>query len=788
MAAAYSPLGSSRQFHTQIMTTSDNESQDAQQTPYFSQPIEIDEPADYVLVFPLSPEDLGDNGGDLTENSFLRRIKSDLFRPAGSHWQRLKMDCLESAEAIFRPRLLGENGLFCIHEFRQIFDKDMTERQYQDAIRDIFVKIVASHKCGFKLRSCPSIDNDEVFLMVSLPDLDDDYATAGTGSKEECRPAAQQIAARIGLRVPLREDVYNRVGKGGQNLLKLITDRYGRAVVAHQCYIPGKEDWFQEFNAVHRIRMVYRRISDFVVMEELSKQGIVVAEFPSHDWSAICAFEKDFANVCKFWRPLVFSYSCDDDVRQYFGEEIAFFFSWATFFTRSLVFAALGSLITMVCVHCPILELQTWAPVAFAAMMACYATTTNELFDRVMCRNIQRWGMRDYHHVAAIRASYDSKKDNEYIQMRLKFFSTLLCLLYICLIAALVLAKQYFQWELLNFMEDWFVTKYLLKHGYSKQKVAHIVQQTFMGILSVQIVIMDAIWKPIAIKLTQWENHKTKQKHAHSLVNKLVPVQLFNYLFTFLYIAFLKPLRGRCHPDLDGCITELRGSVTFFFIMRSSLTIYYLVSENLRVKRELRLEVEKMNGYGRMTYSQVQAKLALFSGLEDDYMNWLAEYTIIACFTQVFLSLSFVSLFTNLIEIRLLAYRHVYAMKRNYPTGVEGIGAWHDVLKVVAKTSTIVNCGLAVFLMKPLRDYSLSSKFLIFVLSEHCLLFVKTLIESVIESQPHDVIRIEETNNEVVGLLLGDIDDATKPVCAQPQTQPKDLDISCDMIWKSHAA
>ena len=73
---------------------------------------------------------------------------------------------------------------------------------------------------------------------------------------------------------------------------------------------------------------------------------------------------------------------------------------------------------------------------------------------------------------------------------------------------------------------------------------------------------------------------------------KLVPVKLCNYMFSFLYIAFLKPAFGRCVPNVDGCILELKESVFLLFVTRSLYTSVSLVMANHRVPREVKEELK----------------------------------------------------------------------------------------------------------------------------------------------------------------------------------------------------
>jgi anoctamin-10/anoctamin-7 len=57
---------------------------------------------------------------------------------------------------------------------------------------------------------------------------------------------------------------------------------------------------------------------------------------------------------------------------------------------------------------------------------------------------------------------------------------------------------------------------------------------------AVQIKVMNEIYKVVARKLTDWENHETDSVHNDSLATKLFLFQFVNSYNSLFYIAFLK--------------------------------------------------------------------------------------------------------------------------------------------------------------------------------------------------------------------------------------------------------
>ena len=92
--------------------------------------------------------------------------------------------------------------------------------------------------------------------------------------------------------------------------------------------------------------MLDRRMARFVNVTELLKYGVVVKKFVAHKWHTVSKLlsKGAFGNPLDFYKPP--SAEVLNDVRGYFGEEMAFFFHWFRFYTIQLVFPAmLGGLI-----------------------------------------------------------------------------------------------------------------------------------------------------------------------------------------------------------------------------------------------------------------------------------------------------------------------------------------------------------------------------------------------------------------------------------------------------------
>ncbi|CAN0034483.1 unnamed protein product [Phaeothamnion confervicola] len=82
---------------------------------------------------------------------------------------------------------------------------------------------------------------------------------------------------------------------------------------------------------------------------------------------------------------------------------------------------------------------------------------------------------------------------------------------------------------------------------------------------TVQIQILNFVYKSIAIKLTIHENHRTETEYEDALITKLFCFQAVNSYGSFFYLAFIgEPLLGnKC--ESGGCMSLLAQNLLIIF-------------------------------------------------------------------------------------------------------------------------------------------------------------------------------------------------------------------------------
>lgn len=97
----------------------------------------------------------------------------------------------------------------------------------------------------------------------------------------------------------------------------------------------------------------------------------------------------------------------------------------------------------------------------------------------------------------------------------------------------------------------------------------------WVGVLnSVQVISFSIAYNKIAIKLNDWENHKTESDYRDALLVKKVCFQLVNYYASPFYIAFFKDHIEGCIDD--DCMLELNSHLWGMFVFNLAFNIVEL--------------------------------------------------------------------------------------------------------------------------------------------------------------------------------------------------------------------
>jgi len=231
-----------------------------------------------------------------------------------------------------------------------------------------------------------------------------------------------------------------------------------------------------------------------------------------------------------------------DEIRDYFGEKLAFYFAFLSFYTQCLLVLGLPGFAVGVVYYSlkggDADKVAQWSVVIYAFVVVLWASFFLEAWKREQQRLAQHWGMRGFDERDPPRAEfiskgcgvYDSqlddyvykKKDARSQRLRRSgsYAMVVVCTGVVCGIMLVYVG----------------LTGYLEKHyGMSGMRVAAT------AILAVCILVLGELLKALSAWLTNKVNYRTQSEFNENLVLKTFPFQFVNSYFVLYAFAFVKP-------------------------------------------------------------------------------------------------------------------------------------------------------------------------------------------------------------------------------------------------------
>lgn len=711
-----------------------------------------DESWHYIMVFPLVTKE--------TQSEF-EKTHSNPVKAAKKLFSKRAWDEVNDGDAEF---------MAC----KNIFKDGMSVLDYHQAVRLKIAQLLCGSRLGLKVATHVTVDKDEMFLKIELED----------------DAAMRALAARVDLPMALKEEIYDNYFENGLNPDDITVEEF--ASLEHKCpttdykhgafqgddyapaYIPyadTRKHMFKPFREVDRMHVSLWRIEEFLKIDHLISQGILKQMFPVHKYTGLQELHQ--TGWCSPWGII----TCDwynargvmDKVRNYYGEEVAFFFHWLLFYTRYLVPVSILSLVVFFRRSDLVgltLEQQRYIAIAFGFVMLLWSSIFVEKYDQASASKIIQWGMTKWNGVAPARPEFDLKKRGSYKELLQNGFHWFLVALFVgetILVTAWICQLRL---DIKSHPEG----VYFGLQGENAEMVGKYL-------ITINIKIVAAVWGFLSPTLTGWENHKTKQELKSAMVIKIFIVKAVVYFYPFLYIAFLKKYFEGCGLDADGndCIPELNENLAIFFATHIATVLVMILFSvgvtKFSIMREISNAKEKHGMTEAYSYLELQSKCPQYLNDTDDFMELIFSLAFVMMFSAALPVMAWLAFACNVVEMKILAWRMVYVNQRSVPTGQHGIGIWSDIIKAICVLSILCNVGLVVFAMHPVQDLHRTTKLMLFIIAQNVAMAFKQAIQFCYRDRGVNLLRIDEVNEEVVDSLFGGQDEkVTVPETIVPKS------------------
>lgn len=572
-------------------------------------------------------------------------------------------------------------------------------------LRDLYTEMP---KWGFDVSIFSSIDDDELYVCVSLED----------------EGALESYLLRYGLMLQLRQDIVEKLGikqPPEEDTSSPPFVRYDPRIIKKlvEAGILDDADPRELFKSYHgknpdgvivkgsdRFEMIFRQISQHFDLDGAVGKGLLVDWYPAHSKKWLDRLEQcwgsfDLLKDLTLKQPIPL-------LHDYFGARVAFISAWNGFYAKALLalslLAFIGEAVLMTMRH--VYEDSSGGSakrvvLAFSVVMMIWSRFAKNLWMREQEYFLAMWELT-HDSNEPIRAKFRGEKAPSPADSNLmeKQFS-----------ANQVAARR--------FATNAFTLGFCGVVGTCIIFWAHVFEGSpglFASIvLTVMIVVFQQIYNLLVGMLTDWENHKYQSTYYDSYVFKQFMFECVNRYWPFFFLAIKQRHTEAGCPD-GGCLAALRAQLWMTMLLLSLTRIGEIVAASVTVQLKVfkeDYELEKQHKAKMALRAQEEtdapdtpAPKRSFAELQSKFeQNRLQEQ--INSMMQLVLALGFVLLFgcvapiivpfcfaVFVIQLRGQAYVMVKFSKRAIPRPQYGIGIWGTIVQTVMNASLVFSAFL----------------------------------------------------------------------------------------------
>jgi len=529
---------------------------------------------------------------------------------------------------------------------------------------------------GFEIIAFSSIDNDEIFVCVSIenPEVIREELIRGEMKLQLQHKVVEHL--HIGQNPEDRESSPPFVSFD----VRLPKNVMGPEATDLDFYktFHGKHDQGSIISGNERIRLIHRHLSSHLNLDAAKQQGILKDWYPVHSTHWLSDLTACWANLemlkdLTFVQPLTF-------IHNYFGARIAFLFAWNGTYCKMLC-ALVPIALLFELVHflgdfdvvessggilCFSVILVIWSKMAFN-----YWKREEEYFQVLW--NLT--GKTDF----TVRPSFtgvlkQSPEDSNMMSVQYpkeKYWLRQLATWTITLIFCLVDQVCVYIWISL--------------YDGHMDIVASIC-------LALMIQVFTLLFNTIVSAMNDFENHKYQTDYYSSYLKKLFIFQFVNQFSAFFFIAIKQQYTDFGCPNSD-CIMLLRNQLSMTLCLLVIMRIFQVALSSVKVKlimwwelRTLQKELQDSNRELPVRgFVEEQAKYDEFRIREQiegmvQLVVALGYVLIFGAVAPIIVPLCFL-VFS--VQFRLTAYMTTRSSRRPLPRRSLGLGAWEGVIHFI---------------------------------------------------------------------------------------------------------
>ncbi|KAE9332289.1 hypothetical protein PF008_g15013 [Phytophthora fragariae] len=527
------------------------------------------------------------------------------------------------------------------------------------------------------------------------------------------------------------------------------------------------------FTQKDRIRLAEGIVDRHINTDALEAAGYLEGQmFALHDAEALHDLRHSWAlHWTMLYQPL-------HKIRYYFGEKIALYFAWLEFYTKMLVFPSVAGVITFCYIEARQAATGTnqqgYILIAFAIFVVIWSSLFSELWKRKNGLLDSLWGLSGLHQSFRYRPqfrgtkSYHPTTDVEEVTFESKskrrraFIMSVLVVTFMVGIVVVALFGLFVLKHWINNSDN------LETHNISAKYQSSLTFGVTV-VNAIQILVLNTVYRLVARKLNDLENHRTDAEYENYLVIKVFLFQFCNSFASFFYIAFVKrAAEGSCLYE-DDCMSELRDQLLTLFLIRivvgntTEVAIPYL-KYRYQLFAERKAVDGVTDGVAKETgeeksghnYIEEQAKLVPYESNEafEDYNEMVIQYGFINLFVVAFPLTPLLALANNMLEVHVDAVKLCFVHRRPFPHPAKDIGVWFYILRFMTYIALGTNSALILWTSDLFEDMDGTVKAFSFVVACQVCLVLAVLVERSVPDTPHELKLITERFEHIVNVVF----------------------------------
>lgn len=464
-------------------------------------------------------------------------------------------------------------------------------------------------------------------------------------------------------------------------------------------------------------------------------------------------------------------------LQDYFGDKVALYFAFLTFYTKSLfAYGGVGVAVTLLSQIFPgRIPVLLFMFSIFATLWGAYLTSSwkrrnieivymwkalimGDSSDELLMSTAKKEDLRNEFYGNEVNHRITGEKIIVFPK-RQKFMRYGISTLVVC---SALFFSCYIMLKALKFediVHAW-LDEHSSKYRWSAPFIMHgiILKNMPIAVYLAALNILDTLYNKLAVFLTQKENHKYHAEYENSLVLKLVLFQFLNMNMAYLFVAFVRRDYERLASSMQSVLLvelvvgNLKETVIPIAMSKWSNRKKAKATAE-RKKREAAVaagvDPDMQSGGDALAKEKevdldplsTQLEMDAYDGVFEDYFELVRQFSQITLFAAAFPLGAALAALNNCIEVKADTYKLVHMTRRASPRRALNIGAWIRAFEFLSITSIMTNLGIITVTASYAQSVvgtgvTHEEEFFWMLVIEHLLLLVRFVFMAVVEGIP----------------------------------------------------